>query len=253
MADNNKVENTSLTEIFEKKDEPRKNKGQIVCYALMVFSILAAIFLFHNIITNGATAMSDSYKSAFASERERVYLEQYQKYFDAAEAEYHVTNRASINIGNIQETERLEVLKVRDVEFVVKERDQNDDNIIAWLEVPGEGTFVVDLRAAEFIIDDERSYILVRLPFPELTNVTIDYPKVNKLLFIDDIFNGSYEEGEELARAQLGEGDLLIKKEFASNENFYLNAQSAAISTIECLIRQLNPTIDDLKVEIEFY
>ncbi|MBO6310739.1 MAG: hypothetical protein J6N70_18250 [Oribacterium sp.] len=47
--------------------------------------------------------------------------------------------------------------------------------------------------------------------------------------------------------------DMLIKKEFASNERFYLSAQDAAVSTIQCLVRQLNPQNTDMIVEVEFY
>jgi len=106
---------------------------------------------------------------------------------------------------------------------------------------------------AEFIVDNARAHVSVRLPYPELTNVAIDYSNVKKILFKDDVFNGSYKQGEELAMKQLGQGDLLIKKEFASNEHFYLNAQETAISTIQCLIRELNPKVENLTIDVEFY
>ena len=76
---------------------------------------------------------------------------------------------------------------------------------------------------------------------------------VKKILFKDDVFNGSYKQGEDLAKKQLGEADVLIKKEFASNQHFYLNAQKTAVSTIQCLVRQLNPGVEDLTVEVGFY
>ena len=231
----------------------KKGTGTVICLALMIVMAAAALLLFQNVIGKGAEALADSYKAALASEKEASYQAQYQKYFDAAEAANHVTNRASIYIGNIKETDKLEVLKVSDVEFIVEDSGNNTGNITSWLEVPGEGTYVVDLNASEFIVDNERAYVLVRLPYPELTNVAIDYSNVKKILFKDDVFNGSYKQGEELASKQLGEADLLIKKEFASNEHFYLNAQEAAISTIECLIRQLNPAVENLSIEVEFY
>lgn len=72
-------------------------------------------------------------------------------------------------------------------------------------------------------------------------------------MFKNDLFNDSYRVGEDLARKQLGEGDALIKKEFASNEHYYLTAQKAGISTIESLVRQLNPDEPDLVVDVEYY
>ena len=231
----------------------KKGIGAVICIVLMIIMSAASFMLFQNVVFNGAEALTDGYNAAYASEKEATYQALYQKYYDKAEAANHVANSAIIYIGNIRETERLEVLKVSDVEFIVEDRGNNSGNITSWLEVPGEGTFVVDLSAAEFIVDNERAHVSVRLPYPELTNVAIDYSNVKKVLFKDDVFNGSYKQGEELAMKQLGEGDLLIKKEFASNEHFYLNAQEAAVSTIKCLIMQLNSNIEDLTIDVDFY
>ena len=144
-------------------------------------------------------------------------------------------------------------MEVSDVEFVVESNNDNTNNITSWLEVPGNGVFVVNMEEAEFVIDNEQAHVLVRVPYPELTNVSIDYSNVEKRLFKNDLFNDSYRVGEVLARKQLGEGDALIKKEFASNEHYYLTAQKAGISTIESLVRQLNPDEPDLVVDVEYY
>ena len=247
------AEKSSPKKPAAKKLKFKKGTGTVICIVLMIVMVAAALMLFQNVIFNGAEALADGYNAAFVSEKEAAYQALYQKYYDKAEAEHHVANRASIYIGNIKETEKLEVLKVSDVEFIVEDSGDNSGNITSWLEVPGEGTYVVDLSAAEFIVDNERAHVSVRLPYPELTNVAIDYSNVKKILFKDDVFNGSYKQGEELAMKQLGQGDLLIKKEFASNEHFYLNAQEAAISTIQCLIRELNPKVEDLTIDVEFY
>lgn len=231
----------------------KKGSSKTIYIILMIVMITMTVIFGKDIVGSGAKALADSYNAAYASEYDATYQALYQKYFDAAEAKYHVRNEVLISIGDIKETEKLEVLKVSDVEFIVEDKNSNDGNITSWLEVPGEGTFVVDLQAAEFVIDNERAHVLVRAPYPELTNVSIDYGNVQKILFKDDIFNGSYKEGEELAQKQLNEGDLLIKKEFASNQNFYLSAQEAAISSIQCLVRQMNPGVDNLMVDVEFY
>ncbi len=231
----------------------KRGSSKTIYIILMIVMITMTVIFGKDIVGSGAKALADSYNAAYASEYDATYQALYQKYFDAAEAKYHVRNEVLISIGDIKETEKLEVLKVSDVEFIVEDKNSNDGNITSWLEVPGEGTFVVDLQAAEFVIDNERAHVLVRAPYPELTNVSIDYGNVQKILFKDDIFNGSYKEGEELAQKQLNEGDLLIKKEFASNQNFYLSAQEAAISSIQCLVRQMNPGVDNLMVDVEFY
>lgn len=35
----------------------------------------------------------------------------------------------------------------------------------------------------KYIVDEERANVLVRVPYPELVNVQIDYENVRKLLF----------------------------------------------------------------------
>lgn len=229
-------------------------KNQGITVALIVFVVLAflCVYLVRDTINIGASALAENYSSAYLSEKDTAYKAQYQSYYEVAEKEYHVSNEVSIYIGDLKEEEKLEVLKVSDVEFIIEDKGDNSGNMVSWLEVPGEGTFVVDLKASEFIIDNERHYVLVRVPYPELTNVMIEYANVNKLLFKDDLFNGSYREGEELATQQLGEADLLIKKEFLSNQNFYLSAQKAAKSMISNLVKRLTPDVPDLTVVVEF-
>lgn len=221
----------------------------VVC-VLMLFVSAGVLF---SAIKHGGTVMAETYKDVCEEEREAVYQEQYEIYRAAGEERHHVSNRVSIYVGNLQEEQRLEVLKVSDVEFIIENREDNSYNIVSWLEVPGEGTFVVDLKAGEYIIDEERANVLVRVPYPELDNVCIDYANVRKILFKNDIFNESYKIGEELAGQQLARADMLLKKEFTSNQNYYINAQETAKHTIEALIRQLNPEVPNLTVDVEFY
>ncbi len=236
-----------------KRKKPKAKKKRVVLWVLIVVMAAITLYLFVGTIRTGAEALVGGYYNAYSSEKEEAYQEQYEKFFEMAEEQYHVSNRGSISIGNIKESQKLEVLKVSDVEYVIGDKDSNSGQITSWLEVPGEGTYVVDLQAAEFIIDNERAHVLIRVPYPELTNVTIDYKNVEKLLFKNGVFNDSYTEGEDLARQQLTEADILIKKEFASNQNFYLTAQDTAKTSLEYLVRQMNPDEEELTVDVEFY
>lgn len=251
--------NSNSSKEIQKENEKvsnRKSKGgssTIIMIAVLVGMVAITLILVNGIIGAGAEALANSYNAAYESERDSAYQEQYDKYFDRAEDNYHVSNRVSITIGDLKDIAKLEVLTVSDVEYIIDEGVNNSNGITSWLEVPGQGTYVVDLQAAEFLTDDERAYVKVRLPYPELTNITIDYANVKKMFFKNDILNDSYKVGEELAQRQLNSADMLIKKEFASNERFYLSAQEAAVSTIQCLVKQLNPQNADMTVEVEFY
>ena len=251
--DENYVSDRNSSKKPKKKAKSKKGIGIVICIILMIVMLTASFLVFQDIIFKGATALADGYNATFTSEKDAAYQAVYQHYYDQAEAANHVANRMSIYIDKIRETNNLEVLKVRDVEFIIEDKNNKSGNITSWLEVPGEGTYVVDLSAGEFIVDNERSHVSVRLPDPELTNLSIDYDNVNKLLFKNDVFNESYKQGEELAMKQLNEASILIKKEFASNERFYQNAKKAAISTIQCMIKELNPNVKDLTIDIDFY
>lgn len=230
----------------------KKNWTTILIIMILVMGAMTTL-LIKGVIGVGASALSESYRDAYNAEREAAYQDQYDKYFERAEQKYHVSNRVAITIGDLRETAALEVLEVSDVEYIVEESNDNSDGITSWLEVPGHGTYVVDLQAAEFVVDDRRAHVLVKAPFPELTNIAIDYANVQKLLFKNDLLDDSDKVGEDLARRQLNAADMLIKKEFASNQHFYLSAESSAISTIQCLVKQLNPNVQNLIVDVEFY
>lgn len=236
-----------------RKKAGKKEIGVIILRVICIVFCVAIAYCVCNLFGDGGAELASAYQEVYEAEKDMAYQEAYVHYQSAAEEKYHVRNRVSIYIGNLQEEQKLEVLKVNDVEFIIENKEDNKENIISWLEVPGEGTFVVDLKAGEYIVDEERASVLVRVPYPELTNVKIDYANVQKILFQNDIFNDSIKIGEELAKNQLDKADALIRKEFASNENFYLNAQQAARHTIEGMVKQLNPDVSGLTVDVEFY
>lgn len=237
----------------KKKKSRRKESGRNVLFGICVLLVSITAYCMCNVFADGGAVLASTYQEVYEVERGAAYQAAYASYQSASEEKYHVGNRVSVYIGNLQEEQKLEVLKVNDVEFIIENKEDNANNIISWLEVPGEGTFVVDLKAGEYIVDERRANVLVRVPYPELTNVQIDYKNVQKILFKNDMFNDSYQVGETLAEQQLDKADALIRKEFASNENFYLNAQEAAKHAIEALVKQLNPEVPDLTVDVEFY
>lgn len=242
-------------EVQRKHQSKKKISETLLIVGILLCIVIAAtcIYLFAGVISAGASALKDSYDASYNAKKSETFEKTYRSFFEAAEEKYHVSNRASIKVGNLREQEKLEVLQVSDVEFIIEGKDDNSGNITSWLEVPGSGTYVVDLAAGEYIIDDMRSHVLVRVPYPELTNIKIDYANVEKLLFKDDIFNGSYRQGEELAMKQLSQADVLIKKEFRTNQGYYLTAQKSAKTSIINLVERLNPQVKDITVEVEFY
>lgn len=192
-------------------------------------------------------------KSAFNTVRQDIYDGCYQTVYNFAEQQNHVSNYALISVEAAREVSRLEVLSVSDSEFVIKNADKND-RTISWLEVQGTGVFTVDLAAGEFITDPERQYILVRVPRPVLTECKVSgtgkqfWKRVEFLPF----FNGSVAEGVQLSQNQLKEGRIKLEDAMKQDRRFYDESQKAAVSMIESLVKQWNPSVPDLQVEVEF-
>jgi len=235
----------------KKTPESKKSSITIIVSLVLIVALAAgSIVLFNGGISKGADSLMNSFSAAFTTEKDAAYEKLYQAAFDRAEQKYHVSNEVVISIGNLEESQKLEVLKASDVEFITEDKDNNSGNVTAWLEVNGEGTFVIDLQAAEYIVDNERRYVLVRIPNPELTNIKIK--STTRRLFSDDFKNGSYSEGVDLALKQRNEAQLQIQKSLMSNQYIYSNAKDVAVGMIKNLVRQFNPDIPDLTVDVEF-
>lgn len=235
---------------FSKKFKSFEKHMVAIEVVLLFIFVIAALYLWESSIQTGAEALAGNRATAFASEKEDAYQRWYDSAFERAEERYHSSNFLAINIGSFEESNKLEVLKVNDVEFIVENREDNSGNITAWLEVTGEGTFTVDLQAAEFIVDNQRQHVQVRAIYPELDNVTII--KAEMRLFRDDWMNGSYSEGVDLALKQRNEASLRIQKALTANQYIHEQARVVAERAIINLVKQFNPGNTDLVVEVEF-
>ena len=233
----------------------KKNKVTIQRITAIALLLLCVCLLFGSIDV-GAKAAKESYEEVYAQEKDTVVQEYYQRAYDKAEAENHITSLVIIRIENVQEVQNLEVLKVYDTEIVTKEKTSkfagiDTRKVTAWFEVKGHGTYIVDLKAAEFIKDDERQYVLVRVPAPELTDITCGSPE--EILYHNKgIGDGNDSEGTDLANEAAIEAQSLIENALRSNQYMYVEAKKSAESSIQNLVKQFNPDIPDLVVEVEF-
>lgn len=248
------IEKTKITSAKRSRAQMAAGKKNsiIITVSVIVMIVLMAgsLVLVRGGIAAGASALANSYVASYNAERTSSYQKLYQSAFTKAEENYHTSNTVIISLGNIEETQKLEVLTANDIEFITEVRDNNTGNVTAWLEVEGQGTFVIDLNAAEYVIDNAHRYVLVRVPNPELTNISII--RTTKRLFSDDWKNGSYSEGVDLAIKQRNEASLQIQKALLSNQYIFSNAKDISVSMIQNLVKQFNPDIPDLEVEVEF-
>lgn len=248
--------------------DKKKRRAFFISIAVCILIIVGAIYWLFDSIHVGALAAQEHYKNVKESVSSEVYDAFYESSYKFHEQQHHVSNEISITIGSLQEQAKLEVLKISEVDYKTPEEDERNmietikksisgllfGNVISWLEVPGYGVFTVDLRSSEFIVDNERQYVLVRIPSPELSEFTIDYANVELLNFEDTgIFKNSARVGENIAREQLQSAELSMRQKANSNQDFYQSARESAITIITTLVKQLNPSLPNLSVQVEFF
>ncbi|MBQ6505394.1 MAG: DUF4230 domain-containing protein [Flexilinea sp.] len=246
MSDSNEIK------VSDRASISRTNKICLICALVLVVIAAAACFL---AFINGSRAVKQAFDREREAAEESVYHSFYEQGFKAGEEEYHVKNRAVITLGNIRETANLEVLSVSDIAFMIEDPSSENKNIQSWIQVPGTGVYTVDLAAGEFLVDDERSMVFVRIPKPELLpmNISIDHANIEILRFESNVWKSSVRDGEQLAGKQLNEARTRIQEDISSNLQYYEFAEKSARSLLENLIRAVNSEIPDLKVEIEFF
>lgn len=260
----NEHQNKSKKKKFEGLSRKQFNLGALAISALL---LCFCVYMILDTFTIGTGAAMDSFSTAKDEAAEEVYQFFYDKSYNAAEKAHHVSNNVSISIDDLKEEQKLEVLKVSDVAYETPDpKDPNwfegliasitgmfDAEVVSWLEVPGNGVFTVDLQAGEFIIDEERQYVLIRIPSPELTEFAIDYENVELLLFEEGgVFKNSAKYGVDKAVEQLQSAELTMMQNVNNNQEFYKRARESTEKMLVNLVKQLNPRLPDLRVEIEF-
>ncbi|MBD5147133.1 MAG: DUF4230 domain-containing protein [Ruminococcus sp.] len=244
--------NNEISPNRKKYEKPVKNTIIAALSIALIIPLSTILFTYANDVK--AQAMSEQYETAFQKSHDEAYEKFYESAYNKAEEKYHVKNEVSIIVDSIKQEEKLEVLKVSDVEFVIRDANKENGNVVSWLEVTGNGVFTVNLKASEFIVDNERNYVLVRVPKP-VVNCAVDYKNIALLKFENKnwIRNGNYSDGTDKAQEDIEKGFRLIKEELNSNQNFNKSAEESARTIIENLVLALNSEVVGLKVEVEFY
>lgn len=237
-----------VTQPVEKKKHKFFIKRKVAAGAIVagVFVLVFGWVMFKN----GA---QKAYDAAFDQEVENTYQWFYDTAYENAEKNYHVSNRVNIEIGRVQEMAKLEVLVVPATEYVIGTAEDNSQNIESWMRINGEGVFTVDLSTGEYIVDAEHKTILARVPLPVLSDCRIDNENgVEIMHFSNDIWNDDFHTGEKLAQSQIAQGQAKIRNSILGNREYNSTAKEFAERLIIQQIKEVNPEIPDLSIEVEF-
>lgn len=235
-----------------KTDKDKKYYGKVIAALVIIWVllILGIGLLISTAVKNIKSGVENTYQTTLEEVTDETAQGYYNWAFEKAEKEHHVSNEVTISIGDMEEMSKLEVLKVRDVEFII--HDGSNDNLKVWTAIPGNGVFTVDMAMSEFLVDDERHVVIARVPEPKLTQCTIDSENIDVYeLETGKLLNGNYSQGTERAEEDMKKGQDMIKAEL-SNQQYLIQAEKSAKAFIADWIRCLNPDVDDLKVEVEF-
>ena len=111
----------------------------------------------------------------------------------------------------------------------------------------------MDLQNTEFILDEQRQTVLVRIPSPVIDPVLIQQDD-DDVLYTSDagLFNNSSDIGNQLILSMTQKAQQNMTAKARSNPEYYAQAKTSAKKTITQLIKNLNPDLSDLTVEVEF-
>ncbi|MBP1592036.1 MAG: DUF4230 domain-containing protein [Oscillospiraceae bacterium] len=224
----------------------RRRRRNLISVVLAVFCLVSAFAIgsyYKKAIEAGSLAFNESYQQTKAD----LYPTAKDQFYKAALEQY--TTKSDLQSAVITDYAggKLEVQKVYDT-VTTDGRFSDDTDEMLTLEVPCSGIFTTDLQYAEVITDQQRMTVKVRMPRPELTDITIDYEGA-KLKDQAGILTGGRSESSELAREYFDEG--IIREELISNKLLAEKASEAAEKKIISAVMAANP-YEDVTVEVEF-
>ena len=233
--------------VFEKK---HGQKATILLIAGIVFLVVMSGVIFRSVINTGVKSAKHNYDKAKEESRDEAKEKASQTAYEYAIKKYQATNEVYISVTEIKETANLQVLSVIERD-VAKQTEEEKDKIEYWILYEGIGTYTINLQISEFIVDQERHYVSVRIPRPELT-VTYGEGEI-KLNTQKGLFDRSSKEGFDIYKKAQARAQSTIREKIENNKEYTRMAEEQAKEQLEKLIRLFNNDVVDLEVDIRFY
>lgn len=268
--------------------EPSPNKGKkprrvpkkvyIPTIAGLIIVAIICTILLCNVQKTALDSATKQFDLAVSDARQEVYDAFYQTAFDIAEKRNHVANEILIDVNGIKESETLEVLDVSAFDIKVYKFDNEltkPSNIfldmisfvtgnqttaelsqaVVWLEGSCIGTYEIDLKASEVIVDNANNYVLVRLPSPSLKFISHDFEVKyfdNGTGILSKPLNGSTQQGLDAAIHDTADITAHLHDMLNNREQSDL-AREQAIALITALVKNINHDNPQITVEVEFF
>ena len=235
---------------FDRFEKKHGKKATILLMVSIVFLLVISGVLWRSTISSGVKSAIRNYSYAKEEKRAEAKEYAYNKAYEFAIKNNQATNEVYISTQEIKETANLQVLAVLEREVVTQTEEEKND-ITYWILYEGKGIYTVNLQISEFIIDQERHYVLARIPKPELE---IYYGKEEiKLNTKKGLGDGSDKKGSDMLRGARERAQQTIREKIETNKEYSVKAEAEAKTQIEKLIKLFNSSVEDLKVDVKFY
>lgn len=259
----------------------KKVKKQLQIWIPSIIFFIMGIGFFVIAQNFTATAAKKKYDMALAQTRSETYDKFYNTAFKHAEERNHTKNQVTISVSNIKEIAVLEVLEVnaseikeykmdneltKPLKFLVSLKKNipqdvenevfNTPGAVVWLQGSCTGIFTTDLNASEIIVDNDRHYVLVRVPVPSITRYetpSFDVKYFNNNTPFPKLLNGSAKIGLDAAIEDTADLTECLHEIIYEKAEYRQMARESAELLIKNLVKGLNPEISDLQVDIEFF
>ncbi len=267
----NKITQLALREKISKK-------AIILAAVVLAAAVISCVVMLCRVRANTLKAAGEKYISALAAEREKTYDKFYNLGYDIGEKRSHISNDVLVDVNKIKEVEVLEVLDVSAsdvkeykfdneltnpaniflelVRFVTGEQvDAPPPEAVVWLEGSCIGTYEIDLKSSEVIIDNANKYVLVRLPSPSLRFISHDFEVKyfnNGTGTLRKVFDGSAQRGLDAAIQDTADMTAHLHDILNDRDQSDHAREQAEILVVD-LIKDLNSDVPDITVDVEFF
>ena len=241
-----------IVDVFSDSKKQKKSATAKKATLYMIFTAIILFIICTVLLITSLTIKTQAVKAAYADSKisasEKSYKKMEKKIFDIGEERYHTSNSVNINIGPLKEQSLLRILEVKDTHFYKSTTDKKTKSK-AWYKVIGTGIFSVNMNLSEIITDEERNYILIKIPEPILQdNLEIE---IERLHFESGLFEG-IDKGIEIVQSAEKQGRAEIKEKLCANQEFFNCAKISAKEILIDIAKESNPDID-VTVEVEFF
>lgn len=225
-------------------------KKTIIMVVIAVFLFVLCVVLLALAYAKQKDAAISAYNDVKVSASDTAYENMRQKLLELGEKRYHTSNDIGISIEGITRVSSLEALEITEIDYFIYSGEE-EFNSEAWYKVKGTGTFTVNMELAEIITDEERQYILIRVPEPAIQPNDFNIVDIKQFHFESKMFEG-VDSGIGIAEKAEKECYKNIKSKVINNQNYLKYAKNAASDLLVGLAESCNQEIN-LTVDVEFF